>query len=55
MFQRLDGPTALGPSVRFSLRRALSFDKDGTGAAAKVRFANLDDGLAMSSQEFLIV
>ena len=33
----------------------LFFDQDGTGAAAKVRFAELDDGLAMSNQDFLVV
>ena len=33
----------------------LFFDRDGTGAAAKVQFATLDDGLAMSNQDFLVV
>lgn len=33
----------------------LFFDRDGTGSAAKVHFATLDDGLAMSNQEFLVV
>jgi Ca2+-binding RTX toxin-like protein len=33
----------------------LFFDRDGTGAAAKVRFATLDDGLAMTNQEFLVI
>jgi len=33
----------------------LFFDQDGTGAAAKVRFATLDDGLAMTNQEFLVI
>jgi Ca2+-binding RTX toxin-like protein len=31
------------------------FDRDGSGAAAKVKFAELDAGLAMSNQEFLVV
>ena len=34
---------------------ALFFDQDGSGAAAKVQFATLDDGLAMSNLDFLIV
>ena len=33
----------------------LFFDRDGTGAAAKVQFATLDTGLAMSNQDFLVV
>lgn len=34
---------------------ALLFDRDGTGAVAAVRFATLDDDLAMTSADFLIV
>ena len=33
----------------------LFFDRDGTGAAAKVQFAELDAGLAMSNAEFFVI
>ena len=33
----------------------LFFDRDGTGAAAKVQFAELDTGLAMSNEEFFVI
>jgi Ca2+-binding RTX toxin-like protein len=33
----------------------LFFDRDGTGAAAKVQFAEIDPGLAMSHQEFFVI
>jgi serralysin len=33
----------------------LFFDKDGTGAAAAVRFATLDTGLAMTNAEFFVI
>jgi serralysin len=34
---------------------ALSFDVDGTGAAAAVQFAQLSAGLALVNTEFLVV
>ena len=34
---------------------ALFFDRDGTGAAAKVQFAEVDAGLAMSNAEFFVI
>ena len=34
---------------------ALSFDVDGTGAAAAVQFATLSAGLALVNTEFLVV
>ena len=52
------GTTAIDASDRIIYNDdtgALFFDRDGTGAAAKVQFAEVDAGLAMSNQEFLIV
>lgn len=34
---------------------ALSFDVDGTGAAAAVQFATLSAGLALTNSDFLVV
>ena len=34
---------------------ALFFDRDGFGGAAQVRFATLDDELALTNAEFLVV
>jgi Ca2+-binding RTX toxin-like protein len=34
---------------------ALSYDSDGTGAAASVQFAHLTPGLAMTSSDFRVV
>ena len=33
----------------------LSYDSDGTGAAAQVTFAELDPGLALSASDFFVV
>ena len=33
----------------------LLFDKDGTGAAAAVRFATVSTGLAMTNNDFVVV
>jgi Ca2+-binding RTX toxin-like protein len=52
------GTTAIDASDRIIYNDdtgALFFDRDGTGAAAKVQFATLDAGLAMSNQEFLVI
>jgi Ca2+-binding RTX toxin-like protein len=52
------GTTAVDASDRIIYNDdtgALFFDQDGSGAAAKVRFATLDSGLAMSNQDILVV
>jgi hypothetical protein len=52
------GTTAFDASARIVYNDdtgALFFDQDGTGAVAKVQFATLDAGLAMSNLDFLIV
>ena len=52
------GTTAVDASDRIIYNDdtgALFFDRDGTGAAAKVQFAELDAGLAMSNAEFFVI
>ena len=52
------GTTAIDASDRIVYNDdtgALFFDQDGSGAAANVQFATLDDGLAMSNLDFLVV
>lgn len=52
------GTTAIDASDRIIYNDdtgALFFDRDGSGAAAKVQFATLDNGLAMSNLDFLVV
>ena len=52
------GTTAIDASDRIVYNDdtgALFFDQDGNGAAAKVQFATVDDGLAMSNLDFLLV
>jgi Ca2+-binding RTX toxin-like protein len=52
------GTTAVDASDRIIYNDdtgALFFDRDGTGAAAKVQFATLDAGLAMTNAEFFVI
>ena len=52
------GTTAIDASDRIIYNDdtgELFFDQDGTGAAAKVQFAEIDPGLAMSNQEFFVI
>ncbi|MGO4451965.1 calcium-binding protein, partial [Phyllobacterium sp. TAF24] len=51
------GASALDASDRIlydSSNGSLSYDSDGTGSAAAIRFANVSSGLAMTSADFRV-
>jgi Ca2+-binding RTX toxin-like protein len=52
------GPKASDPSDRILYDKgsgALSFDRDGTGSAAAVKFAVLKKGLALTAADFFVI